>query len=47
MGGKIKMAKTKKVNPWIEHLMKEKKKNPKKKFKEVMKIAKKTYKPKK
>ena len=39
------MAKAKKVNPWIVHLMKEKKKHPKKKFSEVMILAKKSYTP--
>jgi len=32
-------------NPWLEHLMKEKKKHPEKKFKDVMVLAKKSYKP--
>ena len=38
------MAK-KKVNPWLVHLMAEREKHPKKKFKEVMVIAKKSYTP--
>jgi len=39
------MAKEKrKPNKWILHLMEEKKKHPDKKFKEVMVIAKKSYK---
>jgi len=37
------MAK-RKPNKWIVHLMAEKKKHPSKKFSEVMKIAKGTYK---
>ena len=41
------MAKTKRKNPWLDHLMEERKKHPDKKFKDVMKLAKKTYKPKK
>ena len=36
--------KKKKTNPWLEHLMAEKKKHPDKKLKDVMKIAKKSYK---
>ncbi len=36
--------KKKKPNKWIVHLMAEREKHPDKKFKEVMKIAKKTYK---
>lgn len=38
---KIKRAK----NPWLEHLMAERNKYPKKKFKEIMILAKKSYKP--
>jgi len=38
------MAK-KKVNPWLVHLMAEKKKHPDKKFSAVMKLAKKSYTP--
>ena len=38
------MAK-KKTNPWLVHLMAEKKKHPKKKFKDVMVLAKKSYVP--
>lgn len=40
-----KSKKKMKKNPWLEHLDKERKKYPKKKFKEVMVLAKKTYKP--
>ena len=32
------------MNPWLEHLKKIKKENPKLSLKEVMKIAKETYK---
>lgn len=38
------MAK-KKTNPWLVHLMAERKKHPGKKFSEIMVLAKKTYKP--
>jgi len=34
----------KKTNPWLTHLMKVKKQHPNKSLKEVMKLAKKTYK---
>jgi len=40
-----KKTQKRKTNPWLVHLMKEKEKNPTKKFSEVMKIAKKSYKP--
>ena len=44
-GGKKIMAKKKKtLNPWIKHLMEEKKKHKDKTYKEVMVLAKKTYK---
>ncbi len=41
---KITKKKAKKLNPWVKHLMEEKKKHPDKKFKDVMKLAKTTYK---
>ena len=38
------MAKKKKENPWLSHVKLIKKKNPKMKFKDVLKEAKKSYK---
>jgi hypothetical protein len=35
---------SKKTNPWLVHLMKVKKQNPNKSLKQVMLLAKKTYK---
>lgn len=43
-GGKIMVKQKKKLNPWIKHLMEEKKKHKDKTYKEVMILAKKTYK---
>ncbi len=40
----MKIKKKRSKNPWLIHLMEERKKYPKKKFSEVMVLAKKTYK---
>lgn len=41
-----KVSKMKSKNPWIEHLLKEKAKHPNKRYKDIMVLAKKSYKPK-
>ncbi len=42
---KITVQRKKVKNPWLVHLMEERKKNQDKSFKQVMLIAKKSYKP--
>ena len=41
---KTSTKKTKTVNPWLVHVKDTMKKNPDKKFKDILKLAKKTYK---